>query len=165
MTLNEFKFTESNHFIAMEFYALVLNRTFLIVLHQGNMTGLKVNGQISAEGGGDPITMAITNSMSVKGDLGNPNNYIKSKYLKKLAGHDILGTDVLKVSSGNFRIPLSHIIETRHNPKKKWGMGPYPHDGRVFVTTRDLKKREFIILGNQSGQKIAELIRTFTLNN
>ena len=159
MTISEFKFTPENHFIAMEFYALVLNRTFLVILHQGNMIGMKVNGQISADVQGDPLTMALTNSMVVKGDLGNPNNYIKSKYLKKLAGHDILGTDILKVSSGNFRIPLSNIVETRHNPNKKWGMGPYPHDGRVFVTTRDLKKREFIILGNQSGQRIAELIK------
>jgi hypothetical protein len=33
-------------------------------------------------------------------------------------------------------------------------MGEYPHDGKVYVTTKDGKRREFIILGNQSGESI-----------
>jgi len=37
-------------------------------------------------------------------------------------------------------------------------MGPYPHDGRVTIETYDNNKREFIILGNQSGKSIANLI-------
>jgi hypothetical protein len=37
-------------------------------------------------------------------------------------------------------------------------MGYYPHDGKVYIETHDGKKKEFIMLGNQSGQKIANLI-------
>lgn len=33
-------------------------------------------------------------------------------------------------------------------------MGSYPHDGKVHVKTQAGKKREFIILGNQSGEAI-----------
>jgi hypothetical protein len=33
-------------------------------------------------------------------------------------------------------------------------MGYYPHDGKVYVRTKDGKNREFIILGSQSGQEI-----------
>ncbi len=39
-------------------------------------------------------------------------------------------------------------------------MGYYPHDGRVTIETFENKKREFIILGNQSGQDIANWILT-----
>ncbi len=34
-------------------------------------------------------------------------------------------------------------------------MGPYPHYGRV---TFENKKREFTIIGSQSGEKIANII-------
>lgn len=159
MTINEFQFTEDNHFIAMEYYALVLNRTFLVLLHQGQMIGLKANGLISAQGGNDPLTFAITSAMSINGELENPYSYIRGKFLNKLNGLDILGEDILNTSNCNFRLATKDIMNVTHNPNKKWGMGPYPHDGRVIITTRDQKSREFIILGAQSGQKVSNLIK------
>jgi hypothetical protein len=53
---------------------------------------------------------------------------------------------------------LSDIKSAIYNPSKKFGMGYYPHDGRVIIETFDNKKREFIILGNQSGESIANFI-------
>ena len=35
-------------------------------------------------------------------------------------------------------------------------MGPYPHDGKVFVTAKDDSKREFVILASQSSESIAK---------
>jgi len=37
-------------------------------------------------------------------------------------------------------------------------MGYYPHDGKVYVTTNNNKKKEFIILGAQSGEAIKNWI-------
>lgn len=37
-------------------------------------------------------------------------------------------------------------------------MGYYPHDGKVYVKTYDGKKKEFIILGSQSGEEIKNWI-------
>ncbi len=39
-------------------------------------------------------------------------------------------------------------------------MGYYPHDGKVYIETFDGMKKELIVLGNQSGRKIADLILT-----
>ncbi|HJY06951.1 MAG TPA: hypothetical protein VJ323_11600 [Bryobacteraceae bacterium] len=55
---------------------------------------------------------------------------------------------------------LSEITSVAYNPRKKWGMGYYPHDGRVIVQTLK-RQREFIILGNQSGQQIAQRLREY----
>lgn len=39
---------------------------------------------------------------------------------------------------------------------ENWGMGYYPHDGKVYIKTKDFRKREFIILGAQSGQSVKD---------
>jgi len=50
------------------------------------------------------------------------------------------------------------ITRCEYDKTKKWGMGYYPHDGKVYVETRNSNEREFIILGNQSGQSIRDWI-------
>lgn len=159
MKFKDFKFKEGNHFVAMEYYGLILNRTFLILVTNEYLIGLKVNGVVSAEGGGDPITSAITSSMAITNDLENPYSYIKSKYLSKLENLDIFSDDILQISGANFKIKRSHITQTIYDRRKKWGMGPYPHDGKVYVKTIDSKKREFIILGAQSGAEIESWLK------
>jgi hypothetical protein len=44
MTLQEFGLREENHFVAMEYYRLIMNRTFLVLLTPEYLVGLKVNG-------------------------------------------------------------------------------------------------------------------------
>lgn len=157
MKLKDFNFKEGNHFIAMEYYGLILNRTFQIILNEIGLTGLKVNGLVSVQGG-DPMSFSITSLMSVNGDTSNPYSYIKASYLKKLENHDLTGREIIDVSSCNFNLLSGDIEEVTFTNKKKWGMGPYPHDGRVFVKLRNGKKREFIILGNQSTVDITNWI-------
>jgi hypothetical protein len=164
MKLKEFNFEKGNHFVAMEYYGLILNRTFVVLLNQNGLTGLKVNGLVSVQGG-DPITFAITSLMSVNGDTSNPYSYIKASYLKKLENLDLTSREILDVSSCNFNLSSRDIEEVTFTTKKKWGMGPYPHDGRVFVKLRSGKKREFIILGNQSAEDITNWINKKTFAN
>jgi len=159
MKFKEFELKEGNHFVAIEYYGLILNRTFLILLTRDYLIGLKVNGVVSVQGGSDPLTQAVTNSMAITDDLQNPYSYIKGNFLGKLENQNILSDEILKVSCSNFKIDRSKIIDVSHNKKKKWGMGPYPHDGKVYVKTSDNKIREFIIIGIQSGEKIANWIK------
>jgi hypothetical protein len=70
--------------------------------------------------------------------------------------HDIDGNEILNVSGSNFKILQSDVLEVQQTNKKKWGMGSYPHDGRVFVKTKHQGQREFIILGNQSSKDITD---------
>lgn len=93
--------------------------------------------------------------LTVDGDLHNPYSYISAKYIDRIKDIDLKSNDFLKANSSNFRITKSDIVETSYDKSRKWGMGYYPHDGKVYVRTTDDKKREFIILGSQSGQDTA----------
>lgn len=158
MKLKELVLTEHNHFVAMEYYYLILNRTYLVIKTSGYLIGIQANGMVSVEGGKDILTRQVTAAMAVKGDLNNPYSYIKNSYLQKVWELDLLDGSILQAGKANFIIKQSDIQSAVYNPAKKFGMGPYPHDGRVTIETFEQQKREFIILGNQSGEHIAQLI-------
>lgn len=160
MKLKDIELNATNHFVAMEYYYLILNRTFLVIKTKDYLIGIQGNGLVSVEGGKDFLTRQITSSMVIKGDLTNPHSYLKNKYLEKIAGLDLLDGSIVAANKTNFLIKLSDIQSAVYNPAKKFGMGPYPHDGRVTIETYDNNKREFIILGNQSGKNIANFIVT-----
>jgi hypothetical protein len=160
MKLSDIELTDNNHFVAMEYYFLILNRTFLVIKTKGFLIGVQGNGLVSVEGGKDILTRQITSNMAIKGDLTNPYSYLKNKYLEKIADLNLIDGSIIEANKTNFLIKLSDIKSAIYNPSKKFGMGPYPHDGRITIETFDNKKREFIILGNQSGENIANLITT-----
>lgn len=166
MKFEEFELTEDNHFIAMQYYGLILNRTFLVLITDEAIIGFKVNGLVSIESKGGSgisglITKKIVDTMTIGGNLMNPYSYIKHKYLNKLHGLELSDENILKQNNSNFVIKKSDIKAAYYDLTKKWGMGYYPHDGKVYIELEKGKKREFIILGSQSGQKIANKI----LNN
>lgn len=156
--LRDYELKAGNHFIAMEYYNLMMNRTFLVLILEDCLIGLKVNGLISVEAGGEPLTRSITNQMSIQDDLENPYAYLKSSYLRKIENLNIHGESILKIEKPNFRINCNEIERVTYDKRKKWGMGHYPHDGKVYVKTKNGKKKEFIILGSQSGKEIEKWI-------
>jgi len=158
MKLKDIELTDKNHFVAMEYYFLILNRTFLIIKTKDFLIGIQGNGLVSVEGGKDTLTRQITSKLAIKGDLTNPYSYLKNKHLEKIADLDLIDGSILEVNKTNFLIKTSDIKSATYNPAKKFGMGPYPHDGRVTIETYVNNKREFIILGNQSGESIANFI-------
>ena len=160
MKFKDFELKNNNHFIVMQYYGLILNRTFLVLLTNDLLIGIKSNGLISVEGGDNKIAKALSETMAVKGDLQNPYSYIKSKYVDKIQDCELFDTSILKQNKSNFIIKRATVKNAYYDPKKKWGMGYYPHDGKVYIETIDGLKKEFIVLGNQSGQKIANLILT-----
>ncbi len=81
------------------------------------------------------------------------------KYVERIKDVDLLSNSFLKINTANFVVNRSDIIRVEHDKSKKWGMGYYPHDGKVYVTTHDNSTREFIILGSQSGQEISNRIK------
>jgi len=160
MKFKDFELNSVNHFVAMQYYGLILNRTFLVLLTKDFLIGIKVNGLISVEGGGNILAKELSKTMAVKGDLQNPYSYIKSKYIDKVQNLDVLDGSILAQDKSNFLIQRADITNAYYDPKKKWGMGYYPHDGKVYIITNDGKKKELIILGNQSGHQIANLVLT-----
>lgn len=143
----------------MEYYMLILNRTFLVLYNPDSIIGIKVNGLVSIENQSDYFTRTITNSLAIKGDLNNPQSYVKEKNILKLKGHDLTDANIKAIDKANFIIQAENLSEIYYDPRKKWGMGYYPHDGKVYVKSKNGSKREFIILGNQSGERIASNLR------
>ena len=158
--LRDYELKEGNHFIAMEYYNLILNRTFLVLILEDALVGLQVNGLISVEGGADALTRSITERLAIQDELQNPYSYMKSSYLRRIEGLNIYGEDILQAEKPNFKIYRDDIKKVTYDRKKKWGMGYYPHDGKVYVRTGNGKKREFIILGAQSGKEIQTWIES-----
>lgn len=151
MKITEFEFIPDNHFVAMEYYRLFLNRTFLVLITDKELIGIKVHGLIGVETA-DPMVNLIP--LAIDGDLHNPYAYISTKYIDKMKDTDLGSEDFLRVNRSNFRIRRADIIDVEYDAAKKWGMGYYPHDGKVYIKTKDYKRREFIILGLQSGEEI-----------
>lgn len=133
-------------FIAMEYYALILNRTYLVRVGDGKITGSICRGLTAVEGGGDRLTREITARLAVHGNLSDPASYVDDATLSK--SH-----------RANFVISLSKVQSVAYDPRKKWGMGYYPHDGRVTIVTPE-QKRELIILGAQSGLEIVARLKS-----
>jgi len=128
-------------FVAMEYYALVLNRTYVVSVSDREIRGKVCRGLTSVEGG-IGFARAINQAMSVQGDLNDGNSYVDKGKLGR-------------PSRADFSIRLSEVRSVSYNHRKKWGMGYYPHDGRVLIAT-PARTRELIILGRQSGQAIAD---------
>lgn len=164
MKFKDFELKSDNYFIAMQYYGLILNRTFLVLITKDSLIGIKVNGMVSIEVPdgkklAQQITRAIVNQMAIKDDLQNPFSYIKSKYIENIDDYELLDNSILKQNKANFIIHRAEIANIYYDPQKKWGMGYYPHDGKVYIETYKGKKLEFIILGNQSGQKIVDILK------
>jgi hypothetical protein len=160
MKFKDLELEDNNHFVAIQYYGLILNRTFLVLLTNDLLVGIKVNGLVSVESSGSMFAKEVSATMTVKGDLQNPYSYIKSKYVDSVKECDLFDGSILKQNKSNFVIKRAEVKNVYYDAKKKWGMGYYPHDGKVYVETFSGKKIEFIILGNQSGQKIVNLILT-----
>ena len=135
-------------FVAMEYYGLILNRTFRVSLAAEGLQGTLVRGITTVRGGVDPLTEWVTSSLAVSGDLQNPNSYVSRELAASSREH-----------RSNFLMKYADISSVTYDSRRKWGMGYYPHDGRVYVRTRT-SKREFIILGSQSGGQIRDRIES-----
>jgi hypothetical protein len=160
MKLKDFELNNDNHFIAMQYFGLILNKIYLVLLTKDRIIAIKVNGLVSIESSGNILAKELSNTMTVKGDLQNPYSYINPKYFAKMQDLELDDVNILAQNKSNFVIHRINVTNAYYDLKKKWGMGYYPHDGKVYVSTNDGKKKEFIILGNQSGHKVASLILT-----
>jgi hypothetical protein len=157
MILKEYISNNRNHFVAMQYFGLILNRTFLVLITKEHLIGLKVNGIVGAKTTGLPLS-SITNLMAITENLNDYKSYINKKYYSRLEKLDIYGEQIIKSSCSNFKIHRDDIKCVTFNSEKKWGMANYPHDGRIYIETRNNQRKELIILGAQSGKYIVNLI-------
>ena len=132
-------------FVAMEYYALLLNRCFVLSIEGGQLRGVKCRGLTADLHGGGFLSRWLHRRWSVAGDRKDPSSYIED--------------DVRRHGSrADFAVPLTEISAVDYDPRRKWGMGEYPHNGRIRVTGTT-GRREFIIVGRQSASDICARLR------
>jgi hypothetical protein len=132
--------TELSGFVAMEYFALFLNRTFVVFSARDGLYGWKARGIIAA---------------------GAPPDYFR-EYANLLDDPKLMNdvTAVRKLANlkGGFFIPRSEISSVEIVPKQKEGMAGIHHTGRILVHFASGKKREFILLGKVDAGRIQQLI-------
>jgi hypothetical protein len=103
----------------MQYYGIILNRTFFVFLTNDLIIGIKVSGLVSIEGGGNAIARELSKTMAVSGDLQNPYSYMKSKYIDKIQDYELLDGSILTQDKSNFAISRADIKNAYYDPKKK----------------------------------------------
>jgi hypothetical protein len=122
----------------MEYFALILNRSFLVFITDVGLQGWKFSG---------PVTARV------------PSFYEPIEEL--LDAPDMTpGSDAFNdlMHEGTFVIPYSEVSCVSFVAKKKWGMGPIPHTGILPIELTGGRKREFILLGSAFGDRIRDSI-------
>ncbi len=130
-------------FIAMEYYGLILNRTYEICACQNRLTGIRISGLISA-------STAYRNSI-----FRNPDSFRNSRLVKRYEGQDTCSKEALSLDRANFFLDFSKITKIEFSPRRKWGMASVPHSGILIIWGGNKVLRELILLGSQDGQLLA----------
>ena len=139
-------------FLAMEYYNLILNRTFSIFVTKQMICGAKVIGVAAAP------TRSYSNYALMWRD---PRNFISQDTIHQYEGIGPESPEFLSVNKANFQIKCSDVTEIKFVEKKNASMGAIPHTGSLYIKTTDGKKRDFIILADQDGEDIQNRISRF----
>jgi len=130
---------EMSGFVAMQYYALILNRTFLVFICPDGVYGWKVEGPVAAN---------------------NPRYF--EPYKEMLKDRQLMRspTSVHKLAKlrGGFYISLSSMVSVDFDPHPKWGMSQIPHSGRIEIRQASGKRTELILLGSVDGERLREAI-------
>jgi len=156
---------QNTEFIAMEYVGAIGNRIIKVWLTDEKIFAAKVKGLTSET----TVSPALNESALVVNyeNRSNPNSYVnkqKESIYNAVNFNKITPSEFLNLDKNNFVIKKKDIAEFYHNSKKKWGMGGYPHNGRIFVISTPTefnrkKKREFILVGNQDEKPILEWLK------
>jgi len=127
-------------FAAMEYYGLILNRSFVVYVSPEGLYGLKFCGWVSSDAG----------------------SYFESALDVLDDPYFMPGTDAFRNAMndarGSFFIPHENIMEVEFDGSPKWGMGRIAHAGKLRLRLRNGKRRELILLGNAYGDGIMRVI-------
>lgn len=135
-------------FLAMEYYGLMMNRTFAISATKSMVCGAKMFGVVGSPRSG--LGMYLWR---------DPRNFIDRKTQEKYRGVSPESAEFLSVNKDNFQINCADVVGIAFSGKKKLSMGGIPHSGTLTLETKGHKPREFILLGDQDGADIELKLR------
>jgi hypothetical protein len=126
-------------FVAMEFYWLILNRTFLVFASSDGLLGWRAAGPVTNSDRRyfEPL-QAMVEDKELMRDL---------PAIRKLA--DL---------PGGFYFPRSKVASIVSDDRPQWGMGGIPHSGHVLVSLTSGKTRKLILLGETIPEEARDRI-------
>jgi len=128
-------------FAAMEYHALILNRTYKVFVDKGVLCGAKVGG-------------AVSNPRQPTPQMLDQAYWVATRSALLYDHVDVNSAAFLKMNASNFQLRGDEIARIEYRPGRKWGMGNVPHSGRLLVRLKSGGSRELILLGEQDGDAL-----------
>ncbi len=125
----------------MQYYALILNRTYRVYITKRMLCGGKVAGLVASP-------RRSTDAMQ------NPNYWSRSRIDHAYERMDKSSKDFLEYDRANFQIKWPEIERVTFDPSDKWGMGNVPHSGKLLIHLKAGDARELVLLGRQDGEHL-----------
>jgi len=132
-------------FPAMQYYALILNRTYKVFIADSMLCGAKVVGLVASPVAPSP-------------DMLDPTYWAATLPATLYDRLDVTSRTFLRLNISNFQIKWVDIAQVDYKPGKKWGMGNVPHSGRIVVRLKSGRSRELILLGEQNGEALKKTL-------
>ena len=132
-------------FIAMQYYWLIVNRTFEVFVTRTMICGARVRGVIASPEGTEP-------------QQHDPHQYVSARLRRRYDSVNPESPEFLALDRANFQLPRSTICSIEFFPRK-WGMGAVPYSGRLILSDVSQSKCELILLGTQDAERIAARLR------
>jgi hypothetical protein len=136
-------------FIAMQYYAGILNRSYVVQVSDSLIFCGRVQGLISAGVSG----------RYDKSKLEDPYFYANPNLLETYHNDNVIRPELVELDKANLLIHVTDIQDITYTPKKKWGMGDVIHAGRIFISLKNTKKVELILLGKPDIQNIIDKLK------
>jgi hypothetical protein len=143
---------DSWSFVALQYYWLILNRRYLVVVGNHRIVGLRVGGVVVSP-----------NRYTPGMDSPNPLDYIDSDLSDRYDHIDPFSDAALKIDAANFSIDRSSVRAATYFPKK-WGMGSVPYSGRIVLDPANRSPIELILLGEQDSLRICNKLAPLRSN-
>lgn len=141
---NSYLYSEKT-FIAMQYYAGILNRTVKVHVLEDMLNVATVDGPL--------VTPMVATE-----EWYDPNFYINQKPTTQFEKSYSWSWFVLLIDNASYQVKRSSIARVEYDPTDKWGMGSVPHSGKILVQTIDGSEHEFILLGSQDGAFVKTMI-------
>jgi len=125
----------------MEYYWLILNRSFVVFTYPEGLHAWKFSGPVSSR---TPLFFVPFEEFTTDPQISPGTEEFQS----------------LMKESGSFSILRNEIESVDYVATSKWGMGNVPHSGKLYVRLKSGKSRELRLLGSQNG----EAVRAAVLN-
>jgi hypothetical protein len=136
-------------FVALEYFRGIDNRTFVVFFTKNAFCGAWVRGVVLAP-------------MRVTPRWRDPLFYPRPSAVAKLRGLDVESPEFLQANRANFQIRREDVEAVEHTMEEKWGMGSVPYSGRLIVSLKGGRRRDFVLLGDQDGAALVERLRATT---